>query len=514
MKTYYKIFLFIFLVGGLTSCQKNMTFPDYNKLPQPQFWKTSADAEAAITSCYGRFVSDWAYYDPSVMGAEEMASDETAKGSTSGSQSDLTAYTDYSFTPSFVRFANLWKSRFGTINYCNQVITNVPNINMDQAEIDQIVGEAKFMRAWNYFELVRLFGGVPIYNGIPQDGAYDIPRASVDSVYSFIIRDLEWGYTHMRKSAWDEANKGRVTAWSARALEAKVLMYMVSGANFMPDKNAIDGKTWADVEAVTNDVINNGIYRLYTAKGDSSFFYLFRLQNENCDESIFEIQAGASWSVAKVSTCAYALNSWIKGQDGGFGYSVPSDALVADWAKRAKTQNDLRYRASVIWRGDTTVDGMVIQGAPQLDGITGTPRYNYKVYIPKNQRSGIKGWWWMRQIEQNFRLFRYADLLLIDAEAKFMNGDVAGALVSINKVRERAGEPDYTTADLTLQKIWNERRFELAFSNDRYFDLIRTGQAQQVLGYRGWQYPKNVFYPIPQTQIDLSNGNLKQNPGW
>ncbi|MBE0651771.1 MAG: RagB/SusD family nutrient uptake outer membrane protein [Bacteroidales bacterium] len=513
MKTLNKILLLIFVVS-MMSCQKNLNFADYNKLPQPKFWKTAADAQAAITSCYGSFVSDWAYYDPNVLGPEEMASDETAKGSTANSQADLNAFIDYSFTPSFARFANLWKSRYSTINLCNQVITNVPNINMNQADKDQIIGEAKFMRAWDYFELVKLFGAVPIYNGLPQSGAYDIPSSPIDSVYSFILKDLDWGYAHMRKTVWDNANKGRATAWAARALEAKVLMYMASGANFMPNKQPIDGKTWADVEQVTNDVINNGPYKLYTAKGDSSYFYLFRLQNENCSESIFEIQAGASWTVGSVNGCAYALNQWIKGQDGGFGYSVPSDTLVAAWKARYKSQHDLRYKASVIWRGDTTVDGMVVQGAPQLDGITGTPRYDYDVYVPHDQRSGIKGGYWMQQIEQNFRLFRYADVLLIDAEAKFMNGDIAGALISINKVRERAGEPDLTAANLTLQKIWDERRFELAFSNDRYFDLIRTGQAQKVLGYRGWQYPKNVFYPIPQTQIDLSNGQLKQNPNW
>jgi len=187
---------------------------------------------------------------------------------------------------------------------------------------------------------------------------------------------------------------------------------------------------------------------------------------------------------------------------------------VADWAARAASENDLRYKESIIWKGDTLVDGYLADGADNLDGITGNARYNYKVYIPHSQRSGIKGGGWMQQIEQNQRLFRFADVLLIDAEAKFRTGDIAGALVSINKIRERAGEPDYTSADLTLQNIWDERRFELAFENDRYFDLIRTGQAASVLDYKHWQFPKNVFYPIPQPQIDLSNHILLQNPNW
>ena len=110
------------------------------------------------------------------------------------------------------------------------------------------------------------------------------------------------------------------------------------------------------------------------------------------------------------------------------------------------------------------------------------------------------------------RLFRFADILLIDAEAKLRNGNEGGALQSINRVRQRAGEPKLES--LTLKQIWDERRFEFVFENDRYFDLVRTGEAKTVLAYKNWSYPKNVFYPVPQDQIDLSNGALKQNVHW
>jgi len=499
----------------LTSCEDKLNFSDYDKLPQKQFWQTSADATAAITSCYGTFSSDWAYYDPSILGPEQMAGDETAKGSTAGSQADLNAFLDFSFTPSLARLNNLWISRYSTINLCNQVLKYVPGITMDETDKKQILGEARFIRAWNYFELTKLFGEVIVYDGLPTDGVYDLPKSSVGDVYTFILNDLDFGYANMRKTPWPAQWKGRVTAWAARALAAKVLMYMASGENFMTDGKAIGGKSWNDVKNVTNDVINNGIYRLYTQKADSSFYYLFRLENENCDESIFESQNGVSTTTGAINGSAYAYNVWIKsGADGGFGYSVPSDQLVAAWAERAKSQNDLRYHASVIFKGEKKTDGTLCDGAPELDGITGTPRYNYKVYIPKNQRSSIKGNGYLTQIEQNQRLFRFADVLLIDAEAKFRTGDVAGALQSINKVRARAGEPDLTSSTLTLKAIWDERRFELAFENDRYFDLIRTGEAKTVLSYKKWAFPKNVFYPIPQPQVDLSNRILKQNPLW
>ncbi|WP_430972361.1 RagB/SusD family nutrient uptake outer membrane protein [Sunxiuqinia rutila] len=501
-------------VIGFTACESNLEFSDYNKLPQEEFWQTKEDAISALTACYGQFNADWAYYDNSVMGPEEMAGDNTAKGSTAGSQSEVNAFIDYSFTPSFTRFDNLWKSRYAMVNLCNQVLEYVPDIEMDEADKKQILGEAKFIRAWTYFEMAKLWGEVIIYDGLPENGAYDIEKSSIEEVYAFILRDLKYGYENMRKSPWGSEWKGRVTAWSARALEAKVLMYMASGVNFMPDGQAIGEKTWEDVKTVTNDVINNGIYSLYTAKGDSSFFYLFRLAQENCDESIFESQAGVSSTNGGVAQSAYALNSWVKSFDGGFGYSVPSDDLVAAWKAREAEQNDLRYQYSVIFYGDTLVDDRVVEGATDIDGVTGLPRYNYKVYIPLAERSDIKGNWWMQQTEQNQRFFRFADVLLIDAEAKFMTNDVAGAAVSLNKVRSRAGEPEISSGNLTLQDIWDERRFELAFENDRYFDLVRTGQAETVLGSRGWTKPKNVFYPIPQVQIDLSIGPLKQNAYW
>lgn len=503
--------LLLTILFALSSCQDELDFPEVGKRPAPEFWKSEEDAMAGLTACYGKFTSDWAFYDPSVLGPEQMAGDNTSSGGVAGGQSDFDVFKDFSITPSYARFNNLWKSRYALINVCNQVITNVPGIEMDEASKKQILGEARFIRAWAYFELVRLFGEVIIYDGIPADGVYDISKSSIEDVYAFILRDLDYGYNNMRKTHWDAKWKGRVTAWAARALEAKVLMYMASGANFMDNNQAIGGKTWADVEKVSDDVVKNGIYDLYTAKGNESFFYLFRLENENCIESIFESQNGASKSTGAVNASAYALNTWIKGQDGGFGYSVPSDNLVAAWKTRYENQNDLRYKYSIIFKGEMLVDNRLVEGVDALNGITGLPRYNYKVYVPVADRSGITGGGWMQQIEQNQRLLRFADILLIDAEAKLMSGN-GDPLPSYNRVHTRAGQTAATS--ITIQDIWDERRFELAFENDRYFDLIRTGQAKTVLASKNWKYPKNIFYPIPQDQIDLSNGVLEQSSAW
>lgn len=523
MRLINKYIFSILVVCSLLSCEDNMEFPDYNKLPQAEFWKTPEHAMQALTACYSYFSSEWAFFDGTVMGPEEMASDNTSKGGAGGSQGngDLNTFADFSFTPSLNRFKELWRTRYKVINYCNQVLSNVPKIEMNEAEKNEILGEASFIRAWIYFELVRLFGEVVIFDGLPEDGVYDIPKSSVEDVYKFILKDLEFGFNNMRKTAWEDQWKGRVTAWAARALEAKVKMYMASGENFMENGQAIGGVTWKDVEDVTTDVIDNGIYDLFTERGDSSFYYLYRLQYENCVESIFEVQNGISVD-RQVTGSAYAHVSWIKGTtENGFGYSIPSDKLVAEWQERYDEQHDLRYLYSIVWDGERLVDyhdenGNLVQdiakALPQIDGITGKARFNKKVYIPRDERNSYKKDGYISQAEQNQRLFRFADILLIDAEAKLRNGNESGALQSINRIRKRAGEPELEA--LTLKQIWDERRFEFVFENDRYFDLVRTGEAKTVLAYKNWSYPKNVFYPIPQSQIDFSFGMLKQNPNW
>lgn len=514
-----KIIYAIAFTGALTmaSCNSDLEFDAYNTLPQKNFWQTKEDAESSVYACYGK-LSDWPFIEPTTFGPEEVASDNTAKGSSPDDQPDINQFKSFTYTPSLEAFNTFWNSRYSLINLCNQAISHIPSINMDETYKKQLIGEAKFIRAWTYFELVRMFGEVVIYDGIPSDGKYDIAKSSVEDVYKFILSDLDYGFANMSKTPWPADMKGRVTAWSARALEAKVLMYMASGENFMEDGKAIGGKTWSDVKTVAEDVINNGPYSLYTAKGDSSFFYLFRLENENCDESIFEAQNGASKNYGDINRCAYAVYRWVRGSNDngdGWGLDVPTDGLVTDW--QARKDDSIRFHASIAFRGDRLSDGTVVGGLTELSGTNaGKPgypvaRYSMKAYVPLDQQTKLS---WIYGIEQNIRLLRFSDILLIDAEARLNLNDADGAIIPINKVRERVRETPYKSSEITLQKIWDERRFEFAFEDDRFFDLVRTGLAKTVLAPNGFVYPKNVFYPIPQAQIDLSNGILTQNKNY
>lgn len=507
MRSIYLLFIPAALL--LASCQKDLNFPDYNKTPVTAYWQTAADAQSAVISCYGKLV-DWPFFEPTTFGPEEIASDNTAKGSTPDDQPDVLMMKNYTFTPSLTGFNTFWNSRYSAINVCNQAITNIPGINMDEATKKQLLGEARFIRAWLYFEMVRMFGEVVVYDGLPASNNYNIAKSPIDSGYGFIVRDLQYGIDNMRKDPWETQWLGRVNSWSAKALLAKVKFYMASGTNFAG--HAINGTTWSDVKALTDDVIQNGPYRLHTAEGDSAFYYLFRMKNENCEESIFEAQCGASKLAGSINRSAYAVYQWVRGMS-GWGFNVPTDGLLAAW--HARGYDNIRMKASIAWNGETLPDGTVIDGDLTQSGTNaGSPgydpaRYNFKVYVPAAEDANLT---WMYGAAQNPRLLRFADILLIDAEAELNLGNTAGALASINLVRDRVREPALTT--LQMQDIWDERHFELAFENDRWFDLVRSGQAAAVLGPQGFKSPKNNFYPVPQQQIDLSGGVLTQNTNY
>ena len=164
---------------------------------------------------------------------------------------------------------------------------------------------------------------------------------------------------------------------------------------------------------------------------------------------------------------------------------------------------------TILYKDDVTEDGDKIEGvnAGELEGVN-KPRYNGKSYVPRNRQiNGVN-----EGSEQNIRVLRYAEVLLIDAEAKVRKGDIGGAATSLNLVRERVGLDPIDAP--TLQDIWNERRLELAMEGDRFFDLVRTGQAATVLGPQGFVAGKNEVFPIPQVMIDVTNNALQQNNGY
>jgi len=316
--------------------------------------------------------------------------------------------------------------------------------------------------------------------------AYNLPRTAKAEVWKAIEQDLTDAAGVLPQS-YTGADIGRATKGAALALHAKVAMYQAK---------------WADVKTYTDQVMTLG-YSLFP-----DFYQLFRVANENCSESVFEIQCALILGNPDASTSQYSQVQGVKGVvGGGWGFNDPTQNLVD-----AFEPGDPRLAATVIFTGKTTPSGDVIPA-----NLT-NPRYNMKSYVPFSLY--VTGY--NEGCQQNVRVLRYAEVLLMNAEANNELGNTAPALASLELVRARARAgnnailPKVTTTDKTALRtaIWNERRVELAMEFDRYFDVIRQGRAAALFGARGWTANKNEVWPIPQGEIELSVGTLTQNPGY
>lgn len=480
-----------FSLFAFAGCKKSfLEVPAQAQTPSQQFWKTAEDAAQAVNSVYGNLRA-WPQVAFAPIALESMGSDEAEKGSSPGDASFHNLYDNFTVTATDGQLNDFWKGQYQSINLVNQVLDNVPGIQMDEGLKSRYFGEVKFVRAYNYFRLVRAFGDVPLRLHVPADATeFNIPRTPQAEIWAAIEQDLTDAAAVLPQS-YGPADVGRITKGAALALHAKVAMYQ---------------KKWTDVLSYTNQVMALG----YTLFPD--FEQLFRIANENCSESVFEIQCQRLPAIAGASTSQYSQVQGVRGSTGGgWGFNVPTQALVD-----AFEPNDPRMDATIIFRGETTPEGDAIP----LNGDN--PRYNQKSYVPFSQYvSGFS-----EGCDQNVRVIRYADVLLMNAEAANEIGGAANttlALTSLNAVRTRARGanpltvlPPVTTTDQTQLRnaIWHERHVELAMEFDRYFDVIRQGRAGTVFGPKGFTVGKNEVWPIPQNEIDLSAGVLTQNTGY
>jgi hypothetical protein len=467
-------------------CKKSfLEVPPQAQTKSEEFFKTQEDATRAVNSIYGN-LREWKETAFAPMAVESLGSDETEKGSTPGDASFMNAYDNFSVTATDGQLQDFWNGQYQSINLCNQVLDNIPNITMDANLKTRYLAEAKFVRAYNYFRLVRAFGDVVLRLHVPKDATeYNLPRTPKAEIYAAIDQDLNDAAAVLPQT-YGTADVGRATKGAALALHAKVAMYQ---------------KKWADVLNYTNQVMGLG-YSLFP-----DFEKSFRIANENNSESVFEIQCQNLAAIPGASTSQYSQIQGVPGNlNLGWGFNVPTDALVA-----AFEPGDPRMDATIIFRGETTPQGDVIDLAGP------NPRYNQKSYVPKSVIFTSN-----QGEDQNVRVIRYADVLLMNAEAANETGNAAQAISSLELVRARARAgnaailPKVTTTDQGALRtaIWHERQVELAMEFDRYFDVIRQGRAAEVFGPKGWKANKNEVWPIPQNEIDLAVGVLTQNPGY
>ncbi|SFH01567.1 RagB/SusD family nutrient uptake outer membrane protein [Pontibacter chinhatensis] len=472
-------------IGGLASCSEDFLDVEPEGVGVGEdFFTTAEHARLAINSVYGN-TREWNVIAFAHLAITTITSDNAAKGSVPGDAGFMDEYDNFTLTATEGQLNGYWNGQYQAINLTNQILTNVPLIDMDAAEKERILAEAKFFRAYHYFSLVRAFGGVPLRLSVPLPGEQEdpatlnIPRSSPEEVYAQIIKDLTEAAAVLPNRG--ATARGRATQGAALGMLAKVQLYQ---------------RNWQEVVNLANQVEGLG-YNLV-----EDYYSIFRIAGEHNNESIFEIEAQTVPGNCPASNSQWAEVQGVRGQF-GWGFVEPTEDLV-----NAYEEGDERLDATILFRGETTPEGDLINpNAPN-------PRYNQKAYVPSfvtNECGYAK--------DQNVRILRFAEVLLMRAEASNELGDTQQALADLNRVRERAGlDPiESATQEELRNLIWHERRVELALENgDRFFDLVRQGRAAEVLQAQGKQFQagKNELMPIPQQQIILSNGTLTQNPGY
>lgn len=424
----------------------------------------------------------------------EIASDNTLSGGESAT--DVIGFQqvdEMTHTPINDNLDDVWDWNFAGVQRANFLLEFKDKTDFEGK--NQIIAETRFLRAYFTFELVKWFGPLPLKGDerFVLGDEKTIPRSPVEDVYAQIESDLRFAIENLDYTA---PQVGRVTKGAAQALLGKAYLYQ---------------EKFTESAAVLEDLINSGQYHLYGTQGTEKYENLFEYVAENSPESVFEIQytgeEGAGFGCLQCSEGNVAVGfQGIRNYTGplfesGYSFNVPVQEVYD-----AFTEDDLRRDVSILdivaWAEET--------GASYTEGYKHTGYFNRKYLPRKNDNQGDTN---LTQ-PNNYRSIRYADVLLMAAEALVRgNIDEGRARIYLNMVRTRAGlAPTSETGSNLLETIYNERRLELVGEGHRFFDLVRTDRAAQAID--GFTKGKNELFPIPLEEIEFSQGNWSQNPGY
>lgn len=504
-KQFLSKYIFLLLALGLaTSCGKDfLELEPKGTSLETNYYKTEDEIFQGLVATYD--VLGWEGTDGwnMMLGLLNAASDDCyAGGSDASDQPNWVAWDNFSLNPLLGPQMGLWRKYYAGVYRANLILQKIEEApSISPAFKARTIAELKFLRASFYFDLVRLFGNVPLFTEpVSPDDIFSVKQADPADVYALIEQDLtDAKNTIELPETVPPAELGRITQGAVSALLGKVIL------------TQNDNSRMLEAAAHFEAVINSGNYFLEPNYGD-----IFLQENEFGPESVFEIQY-ASNRPGDYGCCFNSgpVNNATEGNYNiqFFGMRDYSGPIYAPgWSfcpvtteLEAFMKNDPRYQHTII-------DGKQLKqgGASYTVGYQNTD-YFIKKYAPiaANQATdGETALAW----GQNIRVIRFADVLLMAAEAIVRGGgSEATAAGYLNQVRARVGLQPYSGTDL-LDAIYRERRLELATEGHRYWDLLRTGGASEVLP--GFTPGKHEHLPIPQQEIELSQGALVQNPGY
>ena len=488
-KLIYKAILVVLTMGFFQACSESfLDVEPINQINSENFFNSEDDYNQALIASYDLLA---ATYLNAILG--EIASDNTLCGGENAT--DVPGWQeidDMKHSSANDQVRNLWNWMYAGINRCNYIFEFKDKLDFEGK--DEILGQNAFLRAYYYFELTKWFGDVPLAvdKRISFGEVSSLSRTPKSEVYAQMETDLNFAASVLPAS---QADAGRVTKGAAQSLLGKILVFQ--------------GK-YSEAATVLDEVIGSGTYELY-----SDFSTLFLQQGENNIESVFEIQysniQGAGFGCLQCSEGNVAVGfSGIRGYNGptyqsGFSFNVPVQDLVDQYSS-----TDKRFRPTIMdieaFKAEEESKGRTVAYS---EGFEHTGYYNHK-YIPRTGESFQDP---NLTNATNYRAIRFADVLLLAAEAHNASGNDTQAQDYLNRVRSRAGLSDIADTGAALEEaIFQERRLELAGEGHRFFDLVRTGRAAGAIP--GFTEGKHEVFPIPLLEIELAGNVWQQNPGY
>lgn len=486
MKLKYNLIAIALLGFSFSSCSDFLEQNPQTDLSENDFYKTADDILSAVNGVYSSLQEGDIYGNWYVFG--EIPSDNT-RNQLSGSVTTQNEFDQFYIDTQNSMIANFWKAAYKVINRTNTVLGRIDGIEINTELANRYKLECKFIRALMYFNLVRVYGDVPlILKEISISESYDILREPKENVYNQIIADLKEAQD--LPVSYSTAEDGRVTQGAAKALLANVYMTL---------------HKYAEAETILAEIINSGQYSLLENTPGSlnidGYKNVFSPVNHNSKEGIFEIQ-------------------FLKG-----GYGEGSN-----YANNFAPENSGTNVVAVGGTGGNNIPEMDIYNAYEEGDLRRDFSMSLGYYDNRKNNEWVESRYVCKFMDvpyqnndasNNYPVIRYADVILMYAEALNQNGKTAEACKYLNMTRRRGfGYQTTETSPVDLQTtdkaqfalmVEQERRVELAFENHRWFDLIRTGRAVEVMRSKGFSLNEtNLICPIPQKQIDV-NPKLTQN---
>ena len=486
MKLKYNLIAIALLGFSFSSCSDFLEQNPQTDLSENDFYKTADDIHSAVNGVYSSLQEGDIYGNWYVFG--EIPSDNT-RNQLSGSVTTQNEFDQFYIDTQNSMIANFWKAAYKVINRTNTVLGRIDGIEINTELANRYKLECKFIRALMYFNLVRVYGDVPlVLKEISISESYDILREPKENVYNQIIADLKEAQD--LPVSYSTAEDGRATQGAAKALLANVYMTL---------------HKYAEAETILAEIINSGRYSLLENTPGSlnidGYKNVFSPVNHNSKEGIFEIQ-------------------FLKG-----GYGEGSN-----YANNFAPENSGTNVVAVGGTGGNNIPEMDIYNAYEEGDLRRDFSMSLGYYDNRKNNEWVESRYVCKFMDvpyqnndasNNYPVIRYADVILMYAEALNQNGKTAEACKYLNMTRRRGfGYQTTETSPVDLQTtdkaqfalmVEQERRVELAFENHRWFDLIRTGRAVEVMRSKGFSLNEtNLICPIPQKQIDV-NPKLTQN---